>query len=199
VPEAFLRLADDIEVVDVPAGYVRTPSDGEASADVVRQQRVLSELREMALLLAAEVVDYQLEAYLRRHGIAHVASTHERILVCVSPRSSAAVMVRRGRRQADRFHGELHVVHLEENLPPEGRATVEQNLAIARDAGARVTVLHGRDLVTAVLRYAREHGITQIFVGHARRTRGPLRVRRNLVERLIRDADGFDVRVFPRD
>ena len=84
VPESFLLRADDIEVVDAPA------LDPE-----------LAELREIALLLAAEVVDAQLVAYLQRHGIDQTYGAHERILVCITPRSNAALMISRGRRQAD--------------------------------------------------------------------------------------------------
>jgi two-component system sensor histidine kinase KdpD len=167
---------------------------------VARQERQLSELREIALLLAAEVVDHQLGAYLRRHGITQIYGTHERILVAITPRSSAAVMVRRGRRQADRFHGELHVVYVRQpNLSPGDQKTIEQNLSLAREARATVAVLEHRDAVAAILDYARAHGITQIFVGHGPRAAGLGRLRRNSVERLIFEGEGIDVRIFPRE
>lgn len=199
VPEAFLRTADEIEVVDAPPEYClsRLAGAGASASDVVRLERQLSELREIALLLAAEVVDQQLGEYLRRAGIEQVYGTHERILVCITPRSSAALMIRRGRRQADRFHGELYVVHARQELNAADRAVLEQNLELARGAGARVEVLDGGDPVHAILEFARRHGITQIFVGHGE-PRGLARLRASLIERLILDAEGIDVRVFPR-
>ena len=115
VPESFLRTADEIEIVDAPPEYCVTRAaaePGEATHDLARLERQMSELREAALLLAAEVVDHQLEDYLRRAGIDQVYGTHERILVCITPRSHASLMIRRGRRQADRFHGDLCVVHV---------------------------------------------------------------------------------------
>jgi two-component system sensor histidine kinase KdpD len=203
VPESFLRTADEIEIVDAPPEYTLTrslPGGGVEEADIPRQERQLSELREIALLFAAEVVDYQLGGYLKRHGITQVFATHERILVCVTPRSNASVMIRRGRRQADRFHGDLHVVYVrQEGLSAEDEASVGQYLAAAREAKAQVEVLRGTDAARAILDYARRHGITQIFVGHSQ-TRGRLsRFRANLVERLIQEADGIDVRIFPRE
>ena len=42
----------------------------------------LSELRQRALLLAADVVDHHLESYLQLHGIEPTWGTQERILVC---------------------------------------------------------------------------------------------------------------------
>jgi two-component system sensor histidine kinase KdpD len=203
IPESFLRTADEIEVVDAPAEYCLTKSlrGGAAKGgDIPREERQLSELREMALLLAAEVVDHQLGDYLRRQGFTQVYGTHERILVGVTPRSNAVVMLRRARRQADRFHGDLHVVYVEqEGLSPADQARVAQSLELARAARAQVQVLRGRDPVRAILRYAREHGITQIFVGHSDTTGLLARLRPNRVQRLVQEAEGIDVRIFPRD
>jgi two-component system sensor histidine kinase KdpD len=203
VPEAFLRTADEIEIVDAPPEYCVTRSlqgSSEAALDPDELERQLSELREIALLLAADVVDHQLEDYLHRQGIPQIFGTHERILVGITPRSNAALMIRRGRRQADRFHGELHVAYVQQDdLNPADQAILEQNLASAREAKATVEILHGEDPINALLQYAARHGITQIFVGHSQRTRWTNRWKPNPVERLILEADGIDIRVFPHD
>lgn len=196
VPESFLLRADEIEVVDAPPEYCLTRAD-HTHVQAADLQRQLSELREIALVLAAEVVDHQLEVYLRRRGIAQVYGTHERILVCVTPRSNASLMIHRGRRQAQRFHGELHVVYVEQlDLTPADRETLDLNLRLAREAGARVRLLDGEDPIESIIDYARSHGITQIFAGHSQR-KGWLGWRPNPVERLILLADGIDVRIFP--
>ncbi len=203
VPEAFLRTADEIEVVDAPPEYcvVRAAQGIEGEiADPVLIERQLSELREIALVLAAEVVDHQLESYLRRHGIEQVYGTHERILVCVTPRSNASLMIRRGRRQADRFHGDLHVVYVEQaDLSGADRKVMEANLDCARESGAHVEVMPGDDPIDAILEYARRQGITQIFVGHSQRSGWTRHWKANPVERLIMGADGIDVRIFPHE
>lgn len=200
VPEAFLRLADEIEVVDVPPEYAASRSaqqDGTAEYAATLQSQ-LSELREVALLLAAEVVDHQLEEYLQREGLEQHYGTHERILVCVTPRSNASLMIGRGRRQADRFHGELHVVYVDqEHLSPADRETLDRNLEAAREAHAQVEILQGEDPVAAILRFAGERGITQIFVGHSKRKDWLSLVRPNPVERFILESEGADVRIFP--
>jgi two-component system sensor histidine kinase KdpD len=203
VPESFLRTADEIELVDAPPEYCvnRLAHNAVASTvELAKLERQLSELREIALLLAAEVVDQQLEDYLRRAGIEHIYGPHERILVCVTPRSHALLMIRRGRRQADRFHGELFVVHVRQvGLSPADQQILDQNLGAAREAGARVEVLEGTDPTRAILEFAARHGITQIFVGHSLKTAWQARLKANMVERLILEADGIDVRVFPRE
>jgi two-component system sensor histidine kinase KdpD len=204
VPEAFIHTADEIELVDAAPEYCVTHSrDGGESGtamDPSQIARKLSELREIALVLAADVVDHQLEAYLHSHGISQLYGTHERILVCVTPRSNASLMIQRGRRQADRFHGQLFVVYVQQDdLSPVDQKVLDENLATAREANAHVEVLHAEDAVGAILQFAAQQGTTQIFVGHSRRQGLLSRWRANPVERLIAEADGIDIRIFPQE
>jgi two-component system, OmpR family, sensor histidine kinase KdpD len=182
VPLDFLKRADDIEVVDAPA------------------RANLSRLREMALLVAAEVVEAELHAYLRAHHIDEIWGTQERILVGITPRSDALPIIESGRRNAERFHGELVVAYVRQpDLSADDEAALERNLAIAREAGATVRVLERhRDAAHALVELAREIGITQIFIGHSMRTGWRDRLRGNPAERLIELAEGIDVRVFPQ-
>ena len=195
VPEAFIRAADEIELVDVPPEYC-VPGD-------VEQQRHLSQLREIALVLAADVVDHQLETYLRRQGIEQLYGTQERILVCMTPRSNASAMIRRGRRLADLFYGDLYAVYVQQGSFERAldQSMIEQNLAAASDASAHVEILQGEDPVESILHYAYRNGITQIFVGHSQQDgRGWLsRWKVNPVERLIMESEGIDVRIFPTE
>ena len=181
VPLDFLKRAEDIETVDAPA------------------QANLSRLRELALLVAAEVVETELQAYLRAHGIEEVWGTQERILVGITPRSDARPVLESGRRNADRFHGGLFVAYVRQpELSSQDREALERNLAIAREFGAHIHVLDGRDPVRALIAFALEKGITQIFIGHSMREGWWHRLRGNPVERLIDLAEGIDIRVFPQ-
>ena len=192
-PENFIRSADEIELVDAPPEYCLT-----RSADGMDEGK-LSALREIALLLAADVVDTQLERYLHRNGIEQHYGTHERILVCVTPRSNAELMIRRGERQTQRFHGELFVVYVQQDhLSANDRLILDRNLGLARGATAQVDVLHGEDPIAAILAYARMHGITQLFVGHSGSAGWLGRFQLSAVERLILEADSMDVRIFPQ-
>jgi two-component system sensor histidine kinase KdpD len=194
VPESFIQTADEIEVVDATPEYCATRSiEGD-------EQRQLSELREIALVLAADVVDHQLEEYLHHQGGAQSYGAQERILVCVTPRSSAREMIHRARRQADRFHGDLYVVYVEQdNLNEADQHLIRENLDYAHQAKARVELLSGEDPIESILDFAAKHGVTQIFVGHSNQTGWTSRLRANPVERLIMEADGIDVRVFPNE
>jgi two-component system, OmpR family, sensor histidine kinase KdpD len=188
VPQEFIDRADEVEVVDAPP---------EVGAAIGAHQ--LSQLRQRALLLTADVVDRQLENYLRLHGIQSSWGTQERILVCMTPRANAAKMLASGRRNADRFHGELFALYVtQRDLTPEDRMALERNATLARAQQAQVEILEGKDPIKAILEYARSHNITQIFVGHNLRRTWRARLGGTPLDRLIRGAEGMDVRVFPQ-
>jgi two-component system sensor histidine kinase KdpD len=188
VPQEFIDRADEVVVVDAPP---------EAETGIEEHQ--LSQLRQRALLLTADVVDRQLEAYLRLNGIQSTWGTQERILVCMTPRANAAKMLASGRRNADRFHGELSAIYvMQENLTAEDQMALDRNVTLARAQHARVETLEGKDPIKTILDYARAHGITQIFVGHNLRRNWRSRLGGTPLDRLIRDAEGIDVRVFPQ-
>ncbi len=179
VPEKFLQEADEIEVVDAPPDVT------------MGDERTLAELRELTLLLAADVVDRQLQQYLDSHGVSVSWGAQERILVCLTPRSNARAMLESGQRNARRFHGALLAAYVEQpNLDPADRARLDEYLALAREVGAEVHCLKGGDFADTLLEFAHEQRITQLFIGHSQRERSP-------IEKLIDAAEDFDVRLFP--
>ena len=145
VPQDFIDRADEVVVVDAP------PEAGTAI-----EEHDLSQLRQRALLLTADVVDRQLESYLRLNNIQVSWGTQERILVCMTPRANAAKMLASGRRNADRFHGELFAVYVTQpNLTAEDRTALERNVTLARAQDAQIAILEGKDPIDAILQYAR--------------------------------------------
>lgn len=199
IPLSFLHSADELVVVDAPPEMCMTRSgDGQYETEASSEAQKLSELREIALLLAADVVDRQLEAYLQRNGIAQTFGAQERILVCVTPRANAAAMIESGRRNSERFHGDLIVAYVgQPEISADDQAALDRNLAIAREAQAHVELLDGEDPIGTILDFARERGITQIFVGHSASEKWWQRLTGTPLDRLIRGANDIDVRVFP--
>lgn len=197
VPVAFIREADEIVVVDAPpdacldkeSGAGQTPGD---------RARELAELREIALILAADVVERQLEGYLERNGVKPTWGTQERILVCLTPRANGRRMVESGRRIADGFHGELLATYVkQEDLNANDKARLEENLELAKAARAEIVTLEGGDPVECILNLATQRGITQIFVGHSMREGWKARLLGGPLDRLLKKSRGMDVRVFP--
>jgi two-component system, OmpR family, sensor histidine kinase KdpD len=158
----------------------------------------LARLREMALVLAADVVDYQLGECLDRQGMDRTFGAQERILVCLTPRANAAAMLATARMMAQRFHAELIAAYVSQpGLSAADNVALEEKLGAARAAGASVVTLNGEDPVNAILDFAASRGVTQLFIGHSQRSGLRARIRGNPVDKLIRLARGMDVRVFP--
>lgn len=198
VPVSFIKSADEIEIVDAPSEepIERSP---EEQADASKREQRLSRLRELALVLAADVVDHQLLEYLERHGIKQHPSAQERILVCITPRANIREMIEAARIIAESFHGEFIVAYVNQpEISPEDRAALEDKLAIARAAGARIEIMEGEDPVNTILEFATSRSVTQLFIGHSQRSGIWLRLWGNPVDKLIRRSRGMDVRVFPQ-
>ena len=198
VPVSFIKSADEIEIVDAPPEepIERTP---EEQVDARRREQRLSKLRELALVLAADVVDHQLQEYLEQHGIRQYFGAHERILVCITPRANVPDMIETAKTIAEKFHAELIVAYVNQpNISPSDRAALEDKLQTARAAGACIEILEGEDPVSAILEFAKARRITQLFIGHSQRSGLGPRLWGNPVDKLIQRSRGMDVRVFPQ-
>ncbi|MGH9344284.1 MAG: hypothetical protein ACRD19_11035 [Terriglobia bacterium] len=196
VPMSFVNTADEIVVVDAPAAACldRDNPPDLLSRPTDRDQQ-LSSLRELALLLVAEVVDRQLANYLERNGIEQTWGTQERILVVLTSGADAETLVASGQRNAQRFHGELYVAY---PAAQSEDAAFDRLLREARSAGAHLEEIPTSGVLEFILDLANARGITQIFVGQS----GGPRLRNwtyaSLPDRLIRSVDGIDIQVFPK-
>ena len=183
IPREFFNTADEIVVVDAP-------TEG-ASPELVT-------LREMALVLSADVIDAGLQRYLRSHDMEPSARTQERFLVWLTPNANTDRMIASARQSAARFHCDVLAIYLKPSkLSERAQKEMDNDLDRARNAGARVEVLEADNSVESIVGYARSHNITQIFVGHSTENDWRSRLWGTPVSHLIRAADGMDVRVFP--
>ncbi len=198
VPVSFIKSADEIELIDAPPEQPieRLP---EQQVDAAKRAQQLSKLRELTLVLAADVVDHQLSDYLERHGIKQQFGAQERILVCITPRANVYEMIDTARTIAERFHGALIAAYVNQpQASAADQAALDEKMAIARAAGARIEILDSDNPVDALLDFARSRGVTQIFIGHSQRSGLWSRILGNPVDQLIRRSRGMDVRVFPQ-
>jgi len=195
VPLSFVQAADEIVIVDIPAADLARHGGALPGSRLTAVQ--ISELRELALLVAAQVVEDQLQRHMDSHGIQQSWGTQERILVCLTPGGNAKPMLESAARATQRFHGQLLAVTVRQpDMTRPEEETLEGYLDYARRLGAEVHVIEGRDPVGAIIAFAREHRITQLFAGHTRQPRWRFWAANN-ADRLIRASEGMDVRLFP--
>ena len=212
VPDAVLRHADQIELVDCSPellrrrmldGNVYPPDHVERALGGFFQTEKLRALRELTLRFLADETEGDLVQQLNRSRPDLARQTAERVLVGVTAAPGTDAVLRRAARIAARFKADMNVVHVapvdtREQEDPTALATVRD---LAEQLGARWTQVQAEDPVQALMRVAGETGITQLVVGPSHRTRWQEFVGGgSTVRRLTRlaGAAGIDVHIIVR-
>ncbi|MFD3454434.1 ATP-binding protein [Streptomyces sp. NPDC058691] len=192
VPDAIVRRADQIELVDIsPEGLRRRLAHGNVcepggiDAALAHRFRIgnLTALRELALLWLAGRVDEALQRYRTEHGIGRVWETRERVVVALTGGPEGETLIRRAVRIADRAAGgrtpgtgrardvlAVHVVRSNGRIDVPPGALVQQRQLVESLGGTFHTVV-GDHVPTALLEFARAENATQLVVGVSRRGR----------------------------
>jgi two-component system sensor histidine kinase KdpD len=221
VPDWVIRQAAEIVAVDVTPeallnrlrrGAIYRPEMVEKALTGFFRGSNLGALRELALRQAAHEVDLRQSAYDEtsafqlprvsesRPGQDVAQNSKEHILIHITADPSAAMLIRRGRRVADYLHASctalfVHETGRLEDLPADLRLAVEKHLRFARSLQIETRIIAGRDIAKAVVGFARENKITQIFVApHQASLRERLRGR-NFTENIVRSAQDLQVTV----
>lgn len=208
IPDAVLRGADQIEVVDLAPQSLR---DRLAEGLVYPAARVdaalsnyfrlgnLTALRELALLWLADEVDVALQQYRTANGIDQSWNARERIVVALTGDTEGETLIRRGARIAARTSGgQLFAVHVSSSdglagARPDVLATQRK---LAETLGGTFHQLVGEKIPTALVDFAKGVNATQLIVGVSRRSRlstlvsGP-----GIGATVIREAGDIDVHI----
>src|SRR5665213_1006413 len=121
VPDAVVRRADQIELVDMSPealqrrmahGNIYAPEKVDAALGNYFRVGNLGALRELALLWVADRVEDSLQAYMGQHGIAGPWETRERVMVALTGAPGNDQVIRRAARMARRTQGDLLGVHV---------------------------------------------------------------------------------------
>ena len=215
IPDSFLKQADQVVNLDLAvedlqerlrAGKIYADEKIASALQHFFQSENLQQLRELALREVAESVERSTSV---RSVLADAAAgrtqkgrARSRIAVCLSSGSpSGATLVRKGSRLAGRLNTDWFVVFVEtpreapEHIDSEAQRHLMANTDLAREMGAEVVRLKGRDPVEAILEFAR---LAQCR-SRGRRAFGSPPWRQLLgwtvPLRLVREADGIDVHV----
>jgi len=215
LPDAVLASADEVVIVDLTpqalierlrAGKVYPPERVPAALNNFFRTENLAALREVALRQVAERVEaHRLprENHVRRDDrIAAEAAPQavgERLLALITPEPRSQRIVRRAWRSAQRLGGELDLLWVsspDRTPAAEERGQLEALRRLASVLGAHLLIEPGEDVVEAASRVARERGTTYLLMG-VPRSRGALArlARPDLVDRLLRELPGVDVRI----
>lgn len=210
VPDAVVRAADQVELVDMTPEALRRRL---AHGNVYAAERVdaalasyfregnLGALRELALLWVADRVDEALLAYRERHGIAAPWEARERVMVALTGAPGGDRLVRRAARIAGRLKAPLVGVHVRrsDGLSSGAEVRLEQDKQLLADLGGRFVETTGDDVAEALVRTARTEAVTQIVLGASRRSRWAELTQGSVVNSVLRTSGPVDVHVISTD
>lgn len=206
VPDAVVRAADTIELVDLSPEFLRTRlSDGL----IYRPERIgpalggyfrlgnLTALRELALLWLADQVEDALELYREQQSITDTWETRERVVVAVEREQAAEPLIRRGRRVASKSSAELIVVHVVtgDAFLSSSASFLRRLRELSQDMGAKLHQITGDSVPDSLLEFARSVNATQLVLGTSPRHRYARIIEESVTETVLRRSGPIDCHI----
>lgn len=210
VPDWVLDRADEIVISDLTPealvtrmrrGDIYPPERIERSlANFFRRGNLIA-LRELALQRVTRAVDRTLDDYVRRKRLGAQWAVAERVAVCINANAQARDLIARGARLAEALNAELYVLHVakERDEEPERKRALEAGLQLAKNLGAHVIHLTGKDTARTTASYIREHRITQAIVGRSATHGLPSYLYYLALQKFMAEAPHVDLHIVTRE
>ncbi len=209
VPDALVRAADQVELVDMtPEALRRRMAHGnvypaekiDAALNHYFRPGNLAALRELALLWLADKVDEGLKRYREAHDIQTTWEARERVVVALTGGPEGDTLIRRAARIAARSggDGDLLAVYVtrSDGLTGADQGALAVQRRLAESLGGSYHQVVGDNVPEALLAFARAENATQLVLGASRRNwistllTGP-----GVSWRTIRDSGDIDVHI----
>jgi two-component system sensor histidine kinase KdpD len=211
IPDSFLRRADEVVNVDVSVDTLRTRLRQGKIYSVEKIDQALnnffrkgnlSALRELALRQLAEDQAEKAQDYREREGLEN-AVIPEKVMVCMASRGSARRLLRIGSRIAGKLASDWYAVYVETpneepgRINPRDYASLQENIRLAKDLGAKVVRLKGSRVADALIEFARREGVTHVIFGQSARSRWEMFLRGSVINRFLSEVRNATVQVVP--
>ncbi|HLJ99063.1 MAG TPA: DUF4118 domain-containing protein [Streptosporangiaceae bacterium] len=185
VPDAIVRAADQVELVDMTPealrrrmahGNIYPPEKIDAALTNYFRSGNLAALRELALLWLADKVDDGLQQYRSEHNIQDAWEARERVVVALTGGPEGKTLIRRAARIAARAArasgGDLLAVHVtkSDGLTGANPAALASQRRLVESVGGTYHQVVGDDISAALLAFARAENATQLVLGASRRS-----------------------------
>ena len=208
VPDAVVRAADQVELVDMTAealrrrmahGNIYPPEKIDAALTNYFRAGNLTALRELALLWLADKVDEGLQRYRTEHNISSTWEARERVVVALTGGPEGDTLIRRAARIAARSTGgDLLAVHVtkSDGLTGANPGNLARQRQLVESLGGTYHQVVGDEISEALLTFARAENATQLVLGASRRSwllallTGP-----GIGSRTIHDSGQIDVHI----
>jgi two-component system, OmpR family, sensor histidine kinase KdpD len=124
-------------------------------------------------------------------------------MVCLSVRPGTERLLRVGARIAGRLATNWYAVYVEppdqENRhnDPEAFQRMEEYVRLARDLGAKTTVLKSKRVADALIAFAQQENISHVVFGQSARSRFDILLRGSVLNRFLSEVRDVTVQVVP--
>jgi two-component system, OmpR family, sensor histidine kinase KdpD len=211
IPDSFLKRADEILNVDIPidelrgrlrAGKIYPPEKIEQALANFFRKGNLTMLRELALRTTAEQVGVAASEYRISQGLEQ-APLPEKVMVCLSSRPGTVRLLRTGARIAGRLATNWYAVHAEtpqeerRHGDAESKARIEEYKRMARELGAHVVTLQGKNTADALIEFAQKENISHVVFGQSARSRFDILLHGSIINRFLSEMRDTTVQVVP--
>ncbi|WP_342542347.1 universal stress protein [Paenisporosarcina sp. FSL H8-0542] len=209
VPDNILRMADEIELIDISAKALRTRMrQGNIYAATKIEQSLnnffrtgnLIALRELALREVADDVDERLESLERSRTLRGPWRKQEIIFVCVNLGNDSERLIRRGFRIAYRLKARWYVIYVKDHaaLSESEESMSNKVKSLTERLGGEFEIYetsHRRKVVYELVQKLNERKATQVIIGQSARTRVEEIMKGSVVQKLLRLVRHLDVLV----
>lgn len=205
VPDAMFDRLRDIILVDLPPrelierlrqGKVYLPEQAAQAMQSFFSPSNLVALRELAMQTAADRVDSDLREMQAARGLPGIA-LRRRVLIAIDGLGQSEYMVRVGRRIAERRDAPWTVVSVQSLRANDATRQLELDraFALARKLGGETELLHGANIVDALLDHAARSGVSAIIIGRTRERPLARVFNRTLTQQLLQHGAHYELTI----
>lgn len=213
IPDKIVEGADEIVVIDItPDALQNRLKRGNIYKNDVADRALknffrkgnLNALREIALRQTAEEVNEELTDYMEFHGIKENSSENaELVMVCISSNPYSKKLIRSGARIAKTYKCNWIVVDVNcthmfaSKLTPSDKKMLEEHYKLAELLGAKVVTLTGKSVSSEIAKYITQNHVTQVILGHSKRTKLQTFFRGSTISKLIKYTRNVEFHIIP--
>lgn len=206
IPDHVVDDADELQFIDVSPetlqerlkrGEIYPPERAQAALNNYFRKGNLAALREIGLRRTALDVEEDIESYMEDHKIDGTWPTQEKVMVAIDHRPLSRQLIRDAARLARGHRATLNAVTVGDpsRLRPDELHALRINQRLAEDLGAEIHELTGKDVGECLVKFAREHHVTQVVIGQTARSRLDILLHGSVINKLLREARDVDVHV----
>lgn len=206
VPDFIIEMADKIEIIDIhPEELQKRLKEGKIYArekidlalnNFFREGNI-NALRELSLQVVAKLVDKDITNYRNEHNITDLWKASEKLLVAVGPSPFSSYLIKWTKKTSFNMKADWIAVNIESSheLSKEQKSMLNKNIDLARQLGAKIVTIADEDVVSGIIRTAKEQNVSQIVVGKPLFLSIKNLLKQSITDRLIRESGDIDVYV----